>query len=145
MKVTPDKLAAMEMTFKTFAPGGSLPGKDFNKAVRAVGLNPTEATAAELKKAAGGGDCDFAAFKGAVVPEFEKSDDQVDEIIDSFSVFDQDGSGLIALTEFKHVLTTMGEILSPEELAEVMTEVEESEGMIDYKEFATMIFAAEEE
>jgi calmodulin len=145
MKVSPDKLQEMDMTFKTYAQGGSLPKKNFNKVVRAVGLNPTEATIADLKKKAGGGDCDFETFKKVIVPELEKADDKIDEIVDSFSVFDADGSGQIAVNEFKHVLTTMGESLSPEELAEVMTEVEATEGMIDYKDFATMIFAAEED
>jgi calmodulin len=145
MKVSPDKLQEMDMTFKTYAQGGSIPKKNFNKVVRAVGLNPTEAAVADLKKKAGGGDCDFETFKKVIVPELEKANDKIDEIVDSFSVFDADGSGQIAVTEFKHVLTTMGESLSPEELAEVMTEVEATEGMIDYKDFATMIFAAEED
>jgi len=133
----------MEMTFRTYAKGGSIVAKDFNKVVRAVGLNPTEAQVAELKKKAGGGDCDFDKFKKIIGPELEKSKDNVDEIIDSFSVFDQDGSGTIPVTEFKHVLTTMGEALTKEELDEVMTEVEQAGGKIDYREFATMIFGDE--
>jgi calmodulin len=145
MKVSPDKLQEMDMTFKTYAQGGSLPKKKFNKVVRAVGLNPTEAAVADLKKKAGGGDCDFETFKKVIVPELEKANDKIDEIVDSFSVFDADGSGRIAVNEFKHVLTTMGESLSPDELKEVMTEVEANAGMIDYVEFATMIFAAEED
>mmetsp|Transcript_19319 Transcript_19319/g.47774 ORF Transcript_19319/g.47774 Transcript_19319/m.47774 type:complete len:141 (-) Transcript_19319:162-584(-) len=130
----------MQMTFNTYAKGGSISAKDFNKVVRAVGLNPTEADVAELKKKAGGGDCDFDAFKKVVYPEVEKSKDNVEQIVDSFSVFDQDGSGTIPVTEFKHVLSTMGEGLSQEEMAEVMTEVEEADGKIDYREFANMIF-----
>lgn len=130
----------MEMTFRTYAKGGSIAAKDFNKVVRAVGLNPTEADVAQLKKKAGGGDCDFGKFKSVVVPEFEKAKDNAEDIVDAFSVFDQDGSGSIPVTEFKHVLTTMGECLSKEELEEVMTEVEQANGKIDYREFATMIY-----
>lgn len=135
----------MEMSFKTYASGGNLTSKTFNKAVRAVGLNPTEAAVADLKKKAGGGTCDFDTFKSLIVPELEKANDTVDEIIDSFSVFDQDGSGQISTSEFRHVLTSMGEALGEEELMEVMTEVEANGGMIDYREFANMIFAPEEE
>ena len=133
----------MQMTFNTYAKGGSISGKDFNKVVRAVGLNPTEAQVAELKKKAGGGNCDFDAFKKVVVPEMEKAKDNVDEIIDSFSVFDADGSGTIPLTEFQHVLKTMGEALSQEEMAEVMSEVEAENGKVAYREFANMIFGEE--
>lgn len=133
----------MQMTFNTYAKGGSISAKDFSKVVRAVGLNPTEADVAELKKKAGGGDCDFDGFKKVIVPEMEKSKDNVEQIADSFSAFDQDGSGFIPVTEFKHVLTTMGEPLTQEELAEVMTEVEVAEGKIDYREFAAMIFGEE--
>ncbi|KAL3935017.1 MAG: hypothetical protein SGBAC_009384 [Bacillariaceae sp.] len=134
----------MQMTFNTYAKGGSIAAKDFNKVVRAVGLNPTEASAAELKKKAGGGGCDFDAFKKVILPEMEKSKDNVEEIIDSFSVFDQDGSGLIPVTEFRHVLSTMGEALSQEEMAEVMSEVEPQDGNVDYREFSNMIFADED-
>eukprot|EP00980_Cylindrotheca_fusiformis_P008436 scaffold1784_cov116-Cylindrotheca_fusiformis.AAC.16 len=134
----------MEMTFKTYAQGGTLTSKTFNKAVRAVGLNPTEAGVADLKKKASGGSCDFDTFKKIIVPELEKANDNVDEIIDSFSVFDQDGSGLISASEFRHVLTGMGEALSQEEVMEVMSEVEANNGMIDYREFANMIYAPEE-
>jgi len=130
----------VQMTFNTYAKGGSISAKDFNKVVRAVGLNPTEADVAELKKKAGGGDCDFDAFKKVVIPEMEKSKDSVDHIGDALSAFDADGSGFIAVGEFKHVLTTMGEGLTAEEMEEVMTEVEPQGGKIDYREFATMIF-----
>ncbi|CAJ1946953.1 unnamed protein product [Cylindrotheca closterium] len=133
----------MQMTFSTYAKGGLIAAKDFNKVIRAVGLNPTEASAAELKKKSGGGACDFDAFKKVVVPEMEKAKDNVDKIIDSFSVFDQDGSGLIPVTEFRHVLCTMGEALSQEEMAEVMSEVEPADGKIDYREFSNMIFGDE--
>jgi calmodulin len=144
MKVTPAKLTEMDMTFKTFAETGSLPSKLFNKVVRAVGLNPTEAQLADLLKQVGG-DCDWETFKKVIVPELEKADDKINQIVNSFGTFDADGEGKIAVTEFKHVLTTMGDLLSEEELADVMAEVEPVSGMIDYKEFATMIFDEEKD
>ena len=101
----------MEMTFKSYASGGKVSAKNFNKAVRAVGLNPTEAAAADLKRKCGGGDCDFATFKRVVLPELNKAKDSADEIIDSFSVFDQNGVGTISVSEFRHVLTSMGKFL----------------------------------
>lgn len=131
---------AMEMSFNTYAKGGSVVAKDFNKAVRAVGLNPTEASAAELKRKCGGGNCNFATFKSVIVPELEKAKDSVDEIIDCFSVFDQDGTGKISVSEFRHVLTSMGEALGDQELMDVMSETEVENGFIDYKDFANMIF-----
>jgi calmodulin len=144
MKVTAHKLQEMEATFKGYAQSGKLTSKTFNNVVRAVGLNPTEAQLADIKKKAKGGDCDFETFKKIIVPEFEKSNDKIHQIIDAFQVFDQGGNGLINVNEFKHVLSSMGETLSHEEMAEVMSEVEPVSGMIDYKEFATMIFAEQD-
>jgi calmodulin len=141
MKVNPQEL---EMTFKTYAKGGSVSSRDFNKVVRACGLNPTEASCADLKRKCGGGNCDFDTFKAVLIPELEKARDTLDEIVDSFSVFDQDGNGKISVSEFRHVMTGMGEALSEQEMMDVMEEVEKEGGMIDYREFATMIFGEDE-
>jgi Ca2+-binding EF-hand superfamily protein len=108
--------------------------------MRAVGLNPTEAQVAEWKKEAGSS-VDEDAFKAMAVKKINETNDSTDEIVESFSVFDKDGNGFILAVEFKHILVTMGEALSEKEISEVMKEIDmDSKGMINYNEFASIIF-----
>jgi calmodulin len=141
--VSSDKVAQITDAFNQMASGGSVESKQLNKLFRAVGLNPTEAEVAEWKKEAGSS-CDQDKFIAIATKKFEESDDSTDEIVDSFAVFDKDGEGFISEVEFKHILTTMGEALSEKELAEVLEEVEISDGQINYKAFADEIFSPEE-
>jgi calmodulin len=140
MAVDEDQLAGITDAFSRFSKGGSIEGKKIGTAMRAVGLNPTEAQVAEWKKEAGSS-VDDAAFKAMCVKKIGEANDSTDEITESFSVFDKDGNGFISAVEFKHILVTMGEALSEKEITEVMKEVDiGSDGMINYNDFASIIF-----
>mmetsp|Transcript_82785 Transcript_82785/g.114957 ORF Transcript_82785/g.114957 Transcript_82785/m.114957 type:complete len:146 (+) Transcript_82785:75-512(+) len=144
VRVTPDKVDEMTDAFNQKASGGKVEGKKLNALFRSVGLNPTEAQVAEWKKECGGS-CDKDTFIKVAKKKFEESNDSVDEIIDSFAVFDKDGQGMISAAEFKHILCNMGESLGEREITEVMSEVEiDSKGMINYKAFADQIFSTEQ-
>lgn len=58
------------------------------------------------------------------------------QIIDAFKVFDADGSGKITGADLKHVMTSIGEKLSPEQADSMMTEADvDAGGKVDYEEF----------
>ena len=58
------------------------------------------------------------------------------QIIDAFKVFDADGSGKITGADLKHVMTSIGEKLSPEQADAMMTEADvDGSGKVDYEEF----------
>ncbi len=57
-------------------------------------------------------------------------------------VFDKSGQGFISAAELKHVLTSVGEKLSPEEITEMMNEADpEKSGKILYDNFIKMMLA----
>lgn len=59
-----------------------------------------------------------------------------EEIREAFGVFDKDGSGCISATELKHVLMTMGERLTQEEVEIMIREADiDGEGQIHYDQF----------
>lgn len=59
-----------------------------------------------------------------------------EEIREAFGVFDKDGNGTIAASELKHVLMTMGEKLSQEEVDVIIREADiDGEGHIAYEQF----------
>lgn len=57
-------------------------------------------------------------------------------------VFDKASAGSISAAELKHVLTSVGEKLSPEEIAEMLAEADpESSGKVTYETFIKMMMA----
>lgn len=121
--------------------GGNIDGKKVGMLFRAVGLNPTEAQLAEWKKECGGGDVSVDKFKSIATKKLEESGDSQDEIIDAFSVFDKDGSGLIPVAELKHICCAMGEQLSDKEWSEVLRDIETgSDGMVNYRVLAEQLY-----
>lgn len=141
MKITDEMRETIDDAISANSSGGTIDEKKVGMLFRACGLNPTEAQMSDWKRETGGGDVAVDKFKGIVMKKFEASGDSQDEIIDAFSVFDKDGSGMIPATEFKHICTAMGEALSQKEMAEVMREIHiESDGMINYRMLAEQIY-----
>ena len=60
------------------------------------------------------------------------------ELKETFEMFDLDGSGLIDMEEFKHVVDAMGEPFTAEELRAAFDEMDEDgSGEVDFGEFRT--------
>ena len=77
------------------------------------------------------------------VLEQKKSEarDTVDEVIEVFQMFDKDGNGFMSIKELRHILGTMAEKLSEEELAEMEKTIDDGSGMINYEDFAKVLLA----
>ena len=66
--------------------------------------------------------------------------DTEEEIREAFGVFDKNGEGTISATELKHVLMTMGEKLSLEEVELILREADmDEEGQIRYEQFVNIM------
>ena len=142
MKITDEMREEIDHLISSHSSGGSIEKKKVGMLFRACGLNPTEGQMADWKKECGGGDVSADKFKAVTMEKLQMSGDSQDEIIDAFSVFDKDGTGMIPLAEFKHICTAMGEALSEREMSEVMQELSEvgSGGMLNYRQFAELIY-----
>ena len=67
-------------------------------------------------------------------------DSDSDIIKEAFKVFDRDGNGFISSAELRHVVTSLGEKLTDEEVDELITEVDvDGDGQINYAEFVRMM------
>ncbi len=65
-----------------------------------------------------------------------KETDAVDEVIAAFRTFDKDGNGTIPANELKHIMITLGERLTDEEVDEMIKEADfNGDGFIKYEEF----------
>jgi hypothetical protein len=63
----------------------------------------------------GSGLVDFQQFLGLMGRKFKHTDNE-EEIREAFKVFDKNNNGFISVPELRHVLTTIGEKLTKEEV-----------------------------
>ncbi|CAF1181891.1 unnamed protein product [Adineta steineri] len=115
-----------------------IPKHYLGEALRALGLNPTEAEIRFLLT-------DLQRIERLSMQQFQiiferlnqRKDNVVpaEEFIDGLRVFDKDGNGLIPATELRHLLTTLGERLTDDEVEQLISEFEDKKGMIMYEDF----------
>ena len=69
-----------------------------------------------------------------------KDTDSEEEIREAFKVFDRDNNGFISAAELRHVMTSIGEKLTDEEVDEMIREADiDGDGQINYEEFVRVI------
>ncbi|KAF9896862.1 hypothetical protein BX616_006622 [Lobosporangium transversale] len=125
---------------------GNVPTSSLGDLLRSVGQNPTQAEIQELIAQAdpsGSTIMNFESFtKVALRPDGFKPAGTAAELIDGFKAFDPNNTGTISATELRHVLTSMGEVLSPEEIDAFLSgAVVDSNGNVNYEMFVKDLLA----
>ena len=70
-----------------------------------------------------------------------RSSDTSEDFIEGLRHFDKDGNGFISAAELRHLLTTLGEKLSDEEVEQLLTGHEDSHGNVNYEEFVRTVMS----
>lgn len=107
---------------------GSISAKELGTVMRALHMNPTEGEIASMLRemdADNSGAIDFGEFITLVSKRPDTKDSEAD-MREAFKVFDKDGTGMASPAELRHVLTTIGEKLSEEEVDDLLREAEVS-------------------
>ncbi|XP_072968194.1 probable calcium-binding protein CML7 [Typha angustifolia] len=142
--LTDDQIASMREAFSLFDTDGDgrIAPSELGILMRSLGGNPTQA---QLKEIAATENLtapfDFPRFlelmRAHLRPEpFDRP------LRDAFRVLDKDATGVVAVADLRHVLTSIGEKLDPAEFDEWIREVDVSpDGTIRYEEFIQRMVA----
>ena len=141
-----EKIAEFRAAFELFDKDrdAKITTKELGTVMRNLGQNPTEVELTEMIAEVdldGNGTIDFKEFLGLMVRKMKDTDTE-EELLEAFKVFDRDGNGYITSHELRHVMTNLGEALSPEEVEEMIKEADlDGDGQIDYEEFVRMMMS----
>ncbi|XP_075301699.1 LOW QUALITY PROTEIN: myosin light polypeptide 6 [Opisthocomus hoazin] len=115
--------------------------------MRALGQNPTNA---EVMKVLGNPKSDEMNLKTLNFEQFlpmmqtiAKNKDQgcFEDYVEGLRVFDKEGNGTVMGAEIRHVLVTLGEKMTEEEVEQLVAGHEDSNGCINYEAFVRHILA----
>lgn len=141
-----EKITEFKAAFELFDKDrdGKITVKELGTVMRNLGQNPTDLELAEMISEVdldGNGTIDFKEFLGLMVRKMKDTDTE-EELLEAFKVFDRDGNGFITSHELRHVMTNLGESLSPEEVEEMIKEADlDGDGQINYDEFVRMMMS----
>jgi len=111
--------------------------------LRALGQNPTEA---DVLKVSGSQKPDYRISFDEFLPILQsinkaKPTDTAEDFIEGLRHFDKDGNGFISSAELRHLLTTLGEKLSDDEVEQLLAGQEDSQGNVHYEDFVRMVMS----
>src|SRR6266536_112773 len=95
--------------------------------MRSLGQNPTDAELQDMINeidADGNGKIDFPEFLTMMARKMKDADSE-EEIREAFKVFDRDNNGYISAAELRHVMTSIGEKLTDDEVDEMIREADQ--------------------
>ena len=79
------------------------------------------------------GEIDFAQFLALMAPKMVSTDTD-EEVREAFRVFDRDGSGLVSVSELRHVIMNLAEKLTDEEIDDMIREADvDCDGRVNYE------------
>jgi len=148
-QLTEEQIAEFKEAFSLFDKDGdgTITTKELGTVMRSLGQNPTEAELQDMINevdADGNGTIDFPEFLSLMARKMKDTDteDNEEELIEAFKVFDRNGNGFISAAELRYVMTNLGEKLTDEEVDEMIREADvDGGGQINYEEFVKMMMA----
>jgi myosin light chain 6 len=113
--------------------------------LRALGQNPTEADVRRCCSHWNDGDTrisfeDFLPIYQSVAKS--RGNHSLEEFVEGLSHFDKEGNGMINVAELRHLLTTLGERLTDEEVDQLLQGHDDSHGNVNISDFVRSVMQA---
>ena len=121
---------------------GLIDQNDLGKILRALGQDPSDQDLIEMITDVDKNEDKLIDYEEylQLVDNKEKDNEAEKELIEAFLIFDREGNGLISNNEFKHIMLSLGEKLSEEEIEQMIKIGDpKQEGFINYKQFVEKI------
>lgn len=140
-KLSPERVDDIRQVFKLYDTEnkGRISVADLGKAMKQLGLNPTETELQDLLHEAdtdNNGLIDFSEFLALM----QKSTDVDSELRAAFQAFDKDGNGYIDFQELQAAMVYLGESMSDAELKQLFKQADtDGNGTISFAEFRAMM------
>ncbi|CAH1724039.1 myosin-2 essential light chain-like isoform X1 [Sipha flava] len=112
-------------------------------ALRALGQNPTES---DVNKFTQQHKADERITFEVFLPIYQaisknRSSNTAEDFNEGLRHFDKDGNGYISSAELRHLLTSLGEKLTDDEVEQLLAGQEDSQGNVLYEEFINMVMS----
>uniref|UniRef100_A0A0E0MPD5 EF-hand domain-containing protein n=1 Tax=Oryza punctata TaxID=4537 RepID=A0A0E0MPD5_ORYPU len=137
---------------------GCITLEELDTVVRSLGQTPTREELAEMIRdvdADGNGTIEFAEFLALMARKAVRGGgcggdengggDADEELREAFKVFDKDQDGLISAAELRHVMISLGEKLTDEEVEQMIREADlDGDGQVNFDEFVRMMMLSDQ-
>ncbi|KAG5880816.1 hypothetical protein JTB14_027982 [Gonioctena quinquepunctata] len=139
-----DQVAEFKEAFMLFDKDedGTITMAELGVVMRSLGQRPTETELRDMVNEVdqdGNGTIEFNEFLQMMSKKMKDADGE-EELREAFRVFDKNNDGLISSTELRHVMTSLGERLSEEEVEDMIKEADmDGDGQVNYEEFVTIL------
>ncbi|EFZ01075.2 calmodulin domain protein [Metarhizium robertsii] len=143
--LTEEQVSEFKEAFSLFDKDGDgqITTKELGTVMRSLGQNPSESELQDMINevdADNNGTIDFPEFLTMMARKMKDTDSE-EEIREAFKVFDRDNNGFISAAELRHVMTSIGEKLTDDEVDEMIREADQDgDGRIDCMEPSSRAF-----
>ncbi|VVC30351.1 EF-Hand 1, calcium-binding site,EF-hand domain pair,EF-hand domain [Cinara cedri] len=140
-----EHLSEMQEAFQLFDIRGDnkIHISQIGNALRALGQNPTESDVIKFTQQHKADErITFEVF----LPIYQaisknRSSNTAEDFNEGLRHFDKDGNGYISSAELRHLLTSLGEKLTDDEVEQLLAGQEDSQGNVLYEEFINMVMS----
>lgn len=142
--LTDEQVAEFREAFSLFDKNGDgqITTQELGAVMRSLAQNPSESELLDMINevdADNNGSIDFPEFLAMMARKMKDTDSE-EEIKEAFKVFDRDNNGYISAAELRHVMTSIGEKLTDDEVDEMIREADgDGDGRINYQEFVQLM------
>jgi calmodulin len=144
-ELTEEQVAEYKEGFRLFTQGdtGKVQARQVGLVLRSLGLNPSNADVTETVGENPPEDklLDFTEFLSIAAQQKSREKTIEEDLKQAFKIFDRTGSGEIALSELKAILTSIGEAVSADDFDRLLSENDVKSSTLKLDEFLKLLLA----